>query len=140
MTYKMEYRVMELPDGYDITMNSPANVENFLRERFSPVQEEMHLMCMNIKNRVILHRVIARGAYNTLSIEPREIFIPVLTNCCKNFIIAHNHPSNDTSPSKEDIIMTKKLEKGCGYVGLNMLDHLIFTADDAYSFKKHGLI
>jgi len=138
MQYKTEYRVMELPDGYNNYLNTPGNVIDFLKDRFTPVREEMHLICLNIKNRVIEHHVIAIGGYNTLMCTPRDIFTPVLQANCNSFILAHNHPSDDCTPSEEDIIFTKKIEKAAGIMGMTFTDHIIFGSDDTYSFRKNG--
>ena len=140
MIYKEKYYELEVHEPIGDALKTPAAVVECLQDDFSPLQEKLILLIMDIKNNVVLKKVIAQGGQNALLITPKDIFRYILmTNGC-NFIIAHNHPSNDTAPSREDIIMTKKLEKAAEIVGLGFLDHIIFTADDHYSMKKHGLM
>ena len=71
---------------------------------------------------------------------PADIFCPLFRLNARNFIIAHSHPSDDTNPSKEDVIFTNKIAKAADIVGLNFLDHIIFGTEAYYSFKQNGII
>ena len=55
-------------------------------------------------------------------------------------IIAHNHPSNDPKPSKDDLLVTKNLNKAGQLLGIELIDHLIITSDKYFSFKQAGLL
>jgi len=55
-------------------------------------------------------------------------------------IIARNHPSGDPKPSEDDIEVTKRLSLACDILGIEILDHMIITADDYFSFSQNGLL
>lgn len=64
----------------------------------------------------------------------------ILANAAR-LIILHNHPSGDPKPSKDDINVTKRIEEGCRFMGLDFVDHIIVgDKDRLYSFKGHELL
>ena len=140
MKYKVKYYELKINDSYETYLKTPEAVYKALQDDYSPIQEVMVIYGLNIKNKIILKKQVAIGSYNTIMCSPADIFQYLLLAGCRSFIIAHNHPSNELTPSQEDIVFTKKLEKACKYVGVNMLDHIIFTNKEYYSFKKNRLI
>ncbi len=140
MKYKVKYHEYEFKLKDAEAIKTPERLHEVVRDEYSPVSEEMYLLILNIKNQIINKLLLVKGSYNSLVCTPADVFTPVLKENGRNFVIAHNHPSGDVSPSKEDIIFTHKIAKACEYVGLNFLDHIIYTPDDFYSFKKNGII
>jgi len=122
-------------------IKNPDNAYQLVRDDFSGISEEMHaLIICNIKN-VVLKTLIAKGSYNKIMVKPADIFRPVLIAGGNSFLLLHNHPSDGVpEPSEEDIQFTSKINKASTIVGLTMLDHIIFTNDKYYSFKKEGLL
>ncbi|OHD59703.1 MAG: hypothetical protein A2096_06360 [Spirochaetes bacterium GWF1_41_5] len=102
--------------------------------------EKMVGIYLNIKNRILARKDIAVGSYNSVLCTPADVFIPALKLNARNFILAHNHPSEDPSPSREDIIFTKKISSAAGQIGLQFIDHIIVGPRGYYSFKKNGLL
>ena len=139
MKYKIQYYTIEISDNREEFIRSPENLHECLKDEFD-IQEKMILIGLNIKNKILIKKTVAIGGTNTLTLTPKEIFTPLLKLSCSSFILAHNHPSNDVSPSNEDIIFTKKIQKASEIMGLKLLDHIIFTDKKFYSFKSSNLI
>ena len=141
-TYKQLYREynLKLADPTAEVINRPDKIVEIAQTGFTPIQEIMTLYVLNTKNAIVEEFEVARGNYNTLSITPREIFIHVLRSGCSRFIISHNHPSGNPDPSDEDIQFTRKVKQGAEILGLQILDHIIVTADNSYSFKQGRLL
>lgn len=122
------------------TLIKPEIVANLCYPRFNCRQESMYLFGLSVKNDIRLDKLVSRGSHNQLSSVPGDILTPLLKNNCCHFIVAHNHPSGDTSPSEEDMAFTRKLQQGAQLLGLTLLDHVIFCKDTFYSFKKESLL
>jgi len=141
MEYKIEYKTLKIAEYAPETfIKSPDLLFDCIKEDFSPLQESMILIGLNVKNRIVYKKIIAMGGTNTMTITPKEIFTHLLLIGASNFIIAHNHPSGDIIPSKEDIVFTRKLHKAAEIMGLNFLDHIIYTDKEYNSLKQGGLI
>jgi len=76
----------------------------------------------------------------TSAVYPREIVKTALENNAAALICAHNHPSGNLNPSRDDISITKKIKAACDTVDIPLHDHLIIAGDGWYSFSDHGLI
>jgi DNA repair protein RadC len=95
---------------------------------------------LSTKNNVISEKCIFLGTLNEITLHPREIFNEVIKNHANSFILIHNHPSGDPSPSKEDIEFTKKIFDMSILLGIELLDHLVISAGCFYSFKEKNII
>jgi DNA repair protein RadC len=97
--------------------------------------EEMILICLNRANKVIGYYRISKGGIAGTVADPKVIFTIAL-NCAgtSSIILSHNHPSGNTKPSDADISITNKI-KDAGYLlDISLLDHIIVTEDNYYSF------
>jgi len=61
-----------------------------------------------------------------------------LEHSAAGIAVAHNHPSGQNKPSREDILITKRIFEGCEAVGISLLDHIIIARGDYYSFENEG--
>lgn len=103
-------------------------------------EEVFILITLNIKNIVTGYFEVHRGTINTSLVHPREVFKRALLNNASDIIVAHNHPSGDPNPSKEDIQITKRLKEAGNLLGINLLDHIIVGEDKYISFKEKGVL
>lgn len=78
----------------------------------------------------------ARGTVNSTRLQPRDVFTPALLVNAASFILAHNHPSGDPSPSSADRLVTAQIRSTAEMLGITMLDHLIVTRDRWHSFRE----
>lgn len=95
---------------------------------------------LNAKNRVITTTVLSSGTLTASSVYPREVVQAALDHRAAAMIFAHNHPSGDPGPSKEDIAVTRKLVFACRVMGITVHEHLIIGGNDHYSFADNGYI
>lgn len=103
-------------------------------------REIVLLIIMDCKNHVNCYQKIFIGDATKSACSIREILKAVLLANGTRFILAHNHPSQDLTPSDSDIQMTKKLKTGSKQVGVNFLDHLIVSASEGVSFQELKLL
>lgn len=101
-------------------------------------EEYVYMLSFNSKNKLIGVFEVSHGTINTSIMPTREILIRALYSNAANFVIVHNHPSGDTSPSAEDIRVTKKLNEAAQLIGVNFMDHII-VGGNYTSLKEHGL-
>jgi len=91
-------------------------------------RERVDIVCLNSRFEYILRETVAIGGLNCANISPRDILYPAITNNCAFVVMAHNHPSGDSTPSDEDIIITKRILSAFNLVGLQLLDHLVISS------------
>ena len=102
--------------------------------------EEFRLIYLNGKNRVIAEVTQQKGTINHVAIHPMEVVKSALDNHASAVIMVHNHPTGDTTPSRADIDMTKKVNEALSAVNIHLLDHVIVSKYGCYSFRSAGLI
>tara|TARA_B100001123_G_scaffold253435_1_gene282791 strand:- start:1458 stop:2141 length:684 start_codon:yes stop_codon:yes gene_type:complete len=102
--------------------------------------EEFRLLFLNHKNMLISDEIQQRGTVNHTPVYPREVVKRALDLGASAVIMAHNHPSGDPTPSKDDIDMTIKVRDALQSVNISLHDHLVVCANTHYSFKSYGLI
>ena len=103
-------------------------------------EEVVILITLNTKNIVTGYFEVHRGTINTSLVHPREVFKRALLNNARYIIVAHNHPSGDPNPSKEDIQITERLKEAGNLLGINLLDHIIVGEDKYIKKKKKGIL
>jgi DNA repair protein RadC len=101
-------------------------------------QEELHVIGLDVRHRVLIDFVAAIGGIAEVRIDPRDVFRPLLR--CNAFaaIVVHNHPSGAPSPSDSDAELTRTLAAAGEVVGVKLLDHIIVGSEGAFSFARHG--
>jgi len=138
----VKVRVELVKEGPERTIyiKSPSDVANHLSEYAKRDRE--HLLCiyLNTKNRVLGIEVVSIGTLNFSPVHPREIFKGAILASADSIILAHNHPSGDPEPSKDDISITKRVEKAGQIVGIELLDHIIIGDNCYVSLKERGII
>ena len=103
-------------------------------------REHFVVMMLNAKNRIIGINTVSVGNLTASLAHPREVFKPAILANAAAILVAHNHPSGDTSPSQEDIALTRKLYEGGQLLGITLLDHIIVGDQDHwYSFQDDGI-
>lgn len=102
-------------------------------------REVFFVMCLNTKNQVVAVHRCHVGGLNASIVVPREVFKSAILNNSCSIIVSHQHPSQDVSPSREDLEVTSRLVD-CGMLlGIEVLDHVIVNAKaQFYSMKEKG--
>ena len=96
------------------------------------------ILFLDGKRKVIGFKEIYKGTINNLSINHIEIFKEAILHSSNNIILIHNHPSGSIYPSKEDINSTKDIVKKARVLNINIIDHVIVTNHNYYSFYDNG--
>lgn len=102
--------------------------------------EELRLIYLDAKLHVLGQEILQRGTINSVAIHPREVIKCAMNNKAASIIMVHNHPSGDVQPSKSDISMTQKINEACNFIGIRLIDHLILSRNEYYSFSHHMLL
>jgi len=94
-------------------------------------QEREHFIAfdLNVRHRIIARRIVHIGTMTSVDVHPREVFKPAILNSAAAIIVAHNHPSGDPSPSRQDIEVTQRLRETGSIVGIELLDHVVIAAE-----------
>jgi len=119
---------------------SPAQVAEKCKNFRNKKKEHFCVFFLDTQNRITGKEIVSIGTLNTSLIHPRECFrTAIVKNCC-SVIVAHNHPSGSLEPSDEDLAVTKRLKDAGKILGIEILDHVIVTAESHRSFKEQNLI
>lgn len=122
-------------------LDSMEAIKNFARMKLASFHEEvMMLVCLDVKNHVLSSRIITRGTVDSAIVYPRNIAAEALRYEASNVIIIHNHPSGITDPSRSDRLFTKQIRDALRPLDIRLLDHLIVSRTDVYSFLDNGLL
>lgn len=124
-----------------LQFTTPESIaEYYMQDLCHEKQEKLLLLMLNAKNKLIESKMIFQGTVNASYISPREIFIECLRYEAVNLILIHNHPSGDATPSKEDVLVTKRIKQVSELIGLQLLDHIIIGDHCYTSMRESGVI
>lgn len=119
-------------------LNTPQMLFEFLKEKIGKEKKEhFAILFFDTRNKLIINNVSV-GSLNASIIHPREVFNDAVLKKASHVIVAHNHPSGDPTPSAEDINTTKRLVEAGKILGISVLDHMIITKNNYYSFAETG--
>lgn len=110
-----------------------------LSHSFYPQQENLLLIILNKKKKIIHEVNVSKGSESSVSASNMQIIQQVIMHSGKYFYIVHNHPSGEIEPSEDDIFFTVSLMKECSKFGIRMLDHLIISENGFYSFLRQEI-
>lgn len=116
------------------------SAERYLRRVMGFQQEEFWVIALASNLNLIGGKMIFLGTVDMCLIHPRDIFRYALLTNASQLMIAHNHPSGDSAPSMEDIKVTNRLVRSGQLLGIPIIEHLILTEEDCFSFRRHQLI
>ena len=97
------------------------------------MKEHFWVMGLDAKYTIVYIELVSLGMLNACIVHPREVFRMAITKSVNTIIVCHNHPSNDPTPSEEDIRITTQLKESGDILAIQLSDHIIITADE----KKH---
>ena len=139
--YKDELKNQKLIKDDKNKISDKEVLLSFLRNKIGYEDvEKFYVIYLSSSNEVIAFEESSSGTLDRSSIYPREIYKRVIKENAKSIIIAHNHPSGNTCPSKCDIDITNEIAKGLKNFGALLLEHIIITRDSYFSFLEEGLI
>jgi len=115
---------------------------NILKPLAAEIDDREALWCifLDAKNRTVGLEKMFEGTIDAAAVYPREIIKVAIARKAVAIIMAHNHPSGDSAPSKEDMALTFRMQVACTSVGITLHEHLIVGNDGYYSFADAGRI
>ena len=134
-------RRLQLPLADErLRITSPADAANLMSPRMRHLQqEELHVILLDTRNRVMKIAEIYKGSLNTSVVRIGELFRPAIEMMAAAVIVAHNHPSSDPSPSPEDVNVTRQIVQAGKLLDIELLDHLVIADQGYVSLKERGL-
>ncbi|MCH2534190.1 MAG: JAB domain-containing protein [Bdellovibrionales bacterium] len=120
------------------SINNSLDAYQYLKNRLRSPVEEIWVVCLHSNNKIIRSRCVFRGSVNFCNYHPRDIFRYTCLSNASKFILAHNHPSGESTPSFKDIEMTKKIKQISEIMDIPFIDHIICAKKDYYSFADNG--
>ncbi|MCI8293258.1 MAG: DNA repair protein RadC [Hespellia sp.] len=134
-------RLAKATAGKGLCFSSPDSIAKYYMEDMRhKKQEYMKLLLFNTRTRLIGETDISKGTVNASLVSPRELFIEALQKNAVSIILLHNHPSGDPSPSREDILITRKVRDAGDLIGIELLDHIIIGDNKYISLGEKGLL
>jgi DNA repair protein RadC len=119
---------------------SPKSLEQFLQRQFAGQQSERFIaLFLDVEHRMIACETLFKGTLTRTAVYPREIVRRALEHNAAAIIFAHNHPTGAAQPSAMDKMLTSELKKVMNCVEIPMLDHLIVSGTEVWSFRANGL-
>lgn len=120
------------------TITHPAIAYEALKGFVTRRQEHFIVLTLRTNHEVIRRHVVTKGLLNRALVHPREVFYPAIKDNAAAIIVAHNHPSGNTEPSREDVEVTARLRSAGEILGIPVLDHVIVGRRGYYSFLEAG--
>ena len=117
------------------------DVISYYRPRMRDLKKEVfRCALLDTKNKIIRDEEVSVGSLSASIVHPRDTFKAAIRESAAAVIFIHNHPSGDTRPSQEDILLTKRLVQAGDVLGIRVLDHIIIGDGGHFSFRDNGLI
>jgi DNA repair protein RadC len=120
--------------------NCPSDIIPYIQNY--AMQKQEHFLCISLNGakEVLSIRVVCVGVKNMAIVEAREVFSEALKEHASAVIICHNHPSGNANPSFDDIKITCRLSQAAEILGIKLLDHIIITRLNYFSFLEHDFM
>lgn len=138
--FELSKRAMEVNDTNLPTINTAKDAVAQLTDLRNLKKEHFVALYINARNKLTHRDLVSVGTLNANLVHPREVFEPAIVHASVQIVIAHNHPSGDSEPSEDDLLITKKLIEGGKLLGIEVIDHIIVTKNSYLSFKDKKLI
>lgn len=116
-------------------IRTAQDVHSYVKDMYNLPKEHLRGIYLNTHHRIIHDEVISIGTLNSNLVHPREVFKPGIEYGAAGIILVHNHPSGEVTPSSADIEITRQLVEVGKVVGINIIDHVIVTAEKFVSIN-----
>lgn len=120
-----------------VILNNSLKIYEYFKDLVgNKKQEYFYTVYVDTKGRYIDKKCLFVGTMNNSIVHPREIFKEAYLLSANGIICIHNHPSGDPTPSKEDVVITRKIKEIAMIHGIRLVDHLIVGVNSYYSFYE----
>ena len=122
-------------------IRSASDVATFVRSILTDNSREHFIaMFLDAMHQVTAYSIVSIGIANSAPVTPREVYQRAIVAGAISIVVAHNHPSGSTLPSDEDHKVTKRLFESGVLLGIKLLDHVVVTDNEHYSFSENGVL
>lgn len=122
-------------------ISKSADIAHFLKAKLQHKLHEVFVsVYLNRANKIVHHEIISEGGITGTVADARIIIKKALENGAISLVLAHNHPSGNLTPSKEDIQVTEKIKKAAAYFDIKLLDHIIVSNEGYFSFADEAML
>jgi DNA repair protein RadC len=120
-------------------LSTPRQVAAYLLPQYGagPV-EQFGIVMLDTKHRVIRIRIVSVGSLDSTVVHPREVFREAASASASAIVLFHNHPSGDPTPSPDDLVLTTRMVRAGGIMGIDVIDHLILADQRYFSLVEAG--
>ena len=129
-----------------VRLDTPELVATYYRQhinsgaQFDPEKEHLHVLALNTKYQIKGVNLVSIGSLNEAIVHPREVFRPIIVLAAFAFVLVHNHPSGDATPSEADRRMTLRISEAAKLLQIQMLDHVVMGDPHHFSFREAGVL
>ena len=130
-------------DFQRVKINGSQDSADYIRQFYEgdiEIFESFFILLLNRQNKTIGYAKISQGGVTGTVVDAKIVIKYIVDTLASAVILCHNHPSGNLKPSTDDINLTEKLVKAVKLVDSQVLDHIILTSDNFYSFADNGLI
>lgn len=132
------YAVMDVPRQ---SASSPTKAVEALRQHLGHLDREVFAaVWLDARHAIIDFDIISVGTVDSAAVPVREVARKALERSAVACLLAHNHPSNQVTPSTADEILTQRIKDALSLFDIRVIDHVVLGRDSSYSFAQHGLI
>ncbi len=137
-----EYKVREQPADYKTpdlpAVSGPEDVFNLCRPMIGYKQEVFRVLLLTTRNHVFRKLNVSKGSLSSALVHPRDVFRAAVRLNAAAVILVHNHPSGVAKPSKEDEVITTRIQQAGSLLGIEVLDHIIMAKAGCISMREQG--
>ncbi len=137
LTYKTKVKAIDRPK-----IKSSHFAQNLFRQVYPEgliyLKEFFYVAYLNKRNVVLAIMKLSEGARHATVVDTLHILAPALMLNASGIVLCHNHPSDNTTPSEADFLLTERCKQACKIFSITLLDHIILTSNDYYSFSDNG--
>ena len=131
--YDYDQKQLNNPYAVSCMLNEIFDMENLCEEHFV-------MLALDTKLKVVGAFDIHVGTSKSSPVSAKSVFTRAMLCNANSIIVAHNHPSGDAHPSRDDVNITRTLEKAGEILDIKLQDHIIIGDDSYYSFKREGML
>lgn len=122
-------------------LKTAKDIYEYMRYLYDGLDQEVfYTLYFNSKQELLSIKMLYKGLINRVDAHPREIFKEACILSASRIVCMHNHPSGDSNPSLDDIAFTDTIKRAGELMGINVIDHIIVTDHNYYSFLEHNRV
>lgn len=138
---ELSKRISQTQFSKTISFHDPESVSRYYMEMLRHEEQEVLVLVMLNSKGILIHdEIVSKGTVRASLISPREIFREALRHQAVSILLLHNHPSGIPDPSREDILLTKRVQSAGAMLGIELLDHIIIGDRTAVSMREQNLL